>query len=266
MTRDRSRKPISLYDIVPERLRAYGPNAAERLGGRADKPDPEDRFTALVYERLKADDIVLDVGCGNGNWLRLVVAPKVKSTIGIDYGIVRLEQARDAQRAQRIPGLSYAWCDARHLPFADSAFSALINRRGPLTASDVYMREGSRVLRRGGLVFEIGIGEHDANEVCAVFGRGQMHGEAAKGPRIDRLQAFLRRHGFTPLLGESLTTHVRLPGRDGLLLALETTPLMPDFDRDGDGAHVDEVVRRHSSKGDVILTMHRIVVIARKDQ
>src|SRR5206468_5673697 len=104
MQLDRSRKPISLYDLVAERLRAYGPEAVERLRGRADKPDPEDRFTALVYERLNADDIALDVGCGDGNWLRLVAAPRAARTVGVDYGIARLEQARDAQRAKPLAG------------------------------------------------------------------------------------------------------------------------------------------------------------------
>jgi ubiquinone/menaquinone biosynthesis C-methylase UbiE len=265
MQPDHSRKPISLYDVVAERLRAYGPEAVEGLRGRAEKPDPEDRFTALVHERLKADDVVLDVGCGDGTWLRLIAAPRAARTVGVDYGIARLEQARDAQRRVPLPSLTYAWCDARHLPFADGAFSVLINRRGPLTASDAYMREGCRVLRTGGLMFEIGIGEQDANEVCSLFGRGQMYGEPARGPRIDRLQAFLREYGFTPLLAESLMTRVRFEGRAGLVFLLETTPMMPDFDRERDAASVDEVVRRYSSEGQVVLTMHRTIVIAQKN-
>jgi ubiquinone/menaquinone biosynthesis C-methylase UbiE len=265
MSSGRRRKPISLYDVVAERLRDYGPDAVERLQGRAEKPDPEDRFTALVFQRLKPDDAVLDVGWGDGNWLRLIVAPRGSRTVGIDYGIARLEQARDAQRVQPIEGLTYAWADARQLPFADRSFSVLINRRGPLTATSAHMREGCRVLRSGGLLFEIGIGEQDAHEVYDVFGRGQMHGEAALGPRIDRLQTFFRDHGVTPQLSESLTTRVRLAGRDGLVFRLETTPMMPDFDRERDAAYVDEVVRRHSFEGDVTLTMHRTIVIGQKD-
>src|SRR5581483_2458190 len=174
MQPNRSRKPISLYDRVAERLRSYVPEALEALRGRAEKPDPEDRFTALVYERLKADDFVLDVGCGDGNWLRLIVAQRAARSVGIDYGIARLEEARDAQRLKPLAGLTYAWGHARHLPFKDGAFSVLINRRGPLTASDAYMREGRRVLRSAGLIFEIGIGEQDANEVYDVFRRCQM--------------------------------------------------------------------------------------------
>lgn len=100
-----SRKPISLYDVVAQRLREYRPEDIEGLQGRADKPDPEDRFTGLVYEHLKADDVALDVGCGDGNWLRLIVAPRVAVTVGVDYGIARLEQARDAQRVKPLPWL-----------------------------------------------------------------------------------------------------------------------------------------------------------------
>ncbi|HEY8173864.1 MAG TPA: class I SAM-dependent methyltransferase, partial [Dehalococcoidia bacterium] len=239
--------------------------AVERLRGHAEQPDPEDRFTALVYERLGPDDLVLDIGCGDGNWLRLVVAPRAARTIGLDYGIARLEQARDAQRAMPIRGLTYAWADARHLPFASSTFSAIINRRGPLTASDAYMREGCRVLRTGGLIFEIGIGEQNAREVYEVFRRGQMFGEPERGPRVERLQTFLREHGCTPLLAESLTTRVRFAGRDGLVFVLETTPMIEDFNRERDASRVDEVVRRHSTEGTVILTMHRTIVIAQKD-
>ena len=265
MQPERARQPISLYDVVAERLRAYTPEGLERLRGRAEKPDPEDRFTALVFERLKPDDLVLDVGCGDGNWLRLVVAPRAARTVGIDYGIARLEHARDAQRRAPVGGLAYVWADARSLPFPDSTFSALIDRRGPLTASDHYLREGLRVLRPGGLVFEIGIGELNTSELHEVFGRGQMHGERERGPRLARLQELLQQHGATPLLAESHTTRMRYPGREGLVHFLETTPALPDFDRDRDAASVDQVVRDHSSDGDVILTMHRIIVIAQKD-
>lgn len=259
------RKPISLYDLVAEHLRSYGPAAVERLRGRPEQPNPEDRFTALVYERLRPDDVVLDIGCGDGNWLRLVVAPRVARTIGLDYGVARLEQARDAQRAAPLPNLTYTWADARHLPFADGAFTAIINRRGPLTASDAYMREGCRVLRRGGFVFEIGIGEQDAREVYDIFGRGQMFGEPELGPRTNRMQTFLRRYGCTPLLAENLTTREKFAGREGLEFRLTTTPMMEDFDRERDAALVEEVVRRHSTDGEVVLTMHRIVIVAQKD-
>jgi SAM-dependent methyltransferase len=265
MQSSQPRKPISLYDIVAERLRALGPAEVERLRGRADKPDPEDRFTGLVYERLRPNDSVLDIGCGDGNWLRLVAAPRVARTVGVDYGIARLEQARDAQREKPVDGLTYAWADGRHLPFGRGAFSAIVNRRGPLTADDRYMSEGCRVLRRGGLIFEIGIGEENGHEVYEVFGRGQMFGERERGPRIDRLREFVADHGCTTILAESLTTRVRFAGRDGLLFLLETTPMMPDFDRNTDAASVDEVVRRHSFEGAVVLTMHRVILIARKD-
>jgi hypothetical protein len=127
------------------------------------------------------------------------------------------------------------------------------------------MRDGCRVLRSGGLMFEIGIGELDAGEVYGVFQRGQMYGESERGTRIERLQEFLRKHDCTPLLAESLTTRMRFAGRDGLVFLLETTPMMPDFDRERDAANVDEVVRRHSSDGQVVLTMHRTIVVARKD-
>jgi SAM-dependent methyltransferase len=259
------RKPISLYDVVAERMRTYGPEAVQRLQGRADKPDPEDRFTALVYERLKPDDVVLDVGCGDGNWLRLIAAPRVSRTVGVDYGIARLEQARDRQQEQPLAGLTYAWADARHLPFARGSFSVLIDRRGPLTADDRYMVEGHRVLRSGGLVFDIGIGEEDAQEVYEVFGRGQMFGERERGPRVERLRTYFGDHGYSTLLAENLQTRVRLAGRDGLLFRLETTPMMEDFDRERDADGVDEVVRRNSLDGSVVLTMHRTLVIARKD-
>jgi SAM-dependent methyltransferase len=265
MQQDSARKPISLYDAVAERLRTLDPGEVERLSGRADKPDPEDRFTALVYEHLKPEDVVLDVGCGDGNWLRLIAAPRVSRTIGMDYGVARLEQARDTQREQPVAGLAYTWADARHLPFADEAFSVLIDRRGPLTADDRYMREGNRVLRRGGLVFDIGIGEEDAREVYEVFGKGQMFGEREHGPRVERLQTLFTKHGYSTLLTESLMTRVRLAGRDGLLFRLETTPMMPDFDRERDAALVDEVVRRHSAEGSVVLTMQRTILIARKN-
>ena len=110
--------------------------------------DPEDRFTDLVREYLSPDDVIVDIGTGTGEWLLAEVYPRVRMALGLDYSARRLWLA-----AQRKAGLGsnaeFLLADARHIPLRDNAASAIINRRGPWTENEEYIREGLRILAPG---------------------------------------------------------------------------------------------------------------------
>jgi hypothetical protein len=74
-----------------------------------------------------------------------------------------------------------------------------------------------------------------------------------------------RAHGLKPIVAESLLTHEYFPGREGLVFRLETTPSVDDFDPVADSGLVDQVVARNLTDRGIRVTMHRLVLVARKE-
>ena len=69
--------------------------------------------------RLSSSDVVLDLGCGNGI-LAILLAPKVKYVVGVDFSETLLSQA---SRIASAPNIEYRQADARVVS------SALENRK-----------------------------------------------------------------------------------------------------------------------------------------
>jgi protein-L-isoaspartate O-methyltransferase len=252
------------YDRITQRLARRSPEEVERLRAKPEGPDPEARFTDLVGGYLRSADVVLDVGTGDGEWLMTQVAPRVRHALGVDVAGRRLWQALQLRAALGSRNVSLLLADARRLPLADDAVDVVISRRGPLTADERSFAEGCRLLRRKGLILEITIGEQDGQEVYEVFGRGQMYGERERGPRLDRLVAMYRAHGLVLMEAESVVTSVYLPGREALTFTLEVTPMVEDYDSERDAALVEGVLARHSTARGIHVTMHRLILVARK--
>jgi SAM-dependent methyltransferase len=229
-----------------------------------DGEDPETVFTELVRSLLRPADTVLDIGTGTGEWLMENVSPVVASCIVIDYALLRLRQ-RQPGRASESPGRrALVLADARRLPLPDASVSVIINRRGPLTADDRFFREGVRVLRAGGLVLEITIGERNAQEMVESFGRGQMMEEAANGPRLPRLLNWYRSLGLEPFATRDVAADEFFPDVAALEHRLTTTPTIDDYDPIGDRAHLADLVSRQTTDRGIRLTLHRLIIAARK--
>lgn len=94
---------------------------------------------------------MLDVGCGTGVLLRILVDRLEQSTelIGVDAAPAMIEVAR--HRSGRC-SICYSVATAEQLPFADDSFDLLVstNSFDHWTNQAVGLSECSRVLRRGG--------------------------------------------------------------------------------------------------------------------
>jgi ubiquinone/menaquinone biosynthesis C-methylase UbiE len=109
--------------------------------------------------RLAAPEIagsgdILDAGCGNGWWLRSLVAAGVapERLYGIDIQPERVTGAREA-----VPGAAIAVGDARNLRFPDESFAVvlqltLLSSLGSHRAIRESLGEGMRVLAPGGIL------------------------------------------------------------------------------------------------------------------
>lgn len=119
--------------------------------------EPEDGLGLDLYAevarpgRLAGKD-VLEVGCGRGGGAAFVFERfEAGSMVGLDLAAaaVRGCEARHAR-----PGLRFVRGDAENLPFADSAFDAVLSVESTHCYADVprFLREVHRVLRPGGVL------------------------------------------------------------------------------------------------------------------
>jgi SAM-dependent methyltransferase len=114
--------------------------------GFTDGADPEyeEQIIPLAREWLAGATSVLDVGCGEGQIARLVVAARV---VGIDPTWAQLEVART-----RGGGPAYARGGAAALPVASGAFDAVVACLvfEHIREVDIAIAEVARVLKPGG--------------------------------------------------------------------------------------------------------------------
>lgn len=110
-------------------------------------PEYEEQIVPLAREWLRGFDRVLDIGCGEGQIARRLVADGATNVVGIDPTTNQLATAR-----RRAGGPHYASAAAEQLPVADATFDAAVACLVFEHISDhrPAIAEVARVLRPGG--------------------------------------------------------------------------------------------------------------------
>jgi SAM-dependent methyltransferase len=148
---------IATERVAPEQL---APIDEFHIGGRAAT------IHAVAQMDLKADQHVLDVGCGIGGATRYLASAVGCRVTGIDltpgYVAAAEELARRTGLAERI---AYRVGSALAMPFADGAFDAVLTLHVAMNIKDregLY-REVARVLKPGAVfcVYDVMKGEKD---------------------------------------------------------------------------------------------------------
>ncbi|CAM3887503.1 class I SAM-dependent methyltransferase [Kibdelosporangium persicum] len=110
-------------------------------------------FNRFVLECLRAEDRVLDIGCGNGQLTRLA-ARAARSATGVDLSAPMLSVAR--LRAADVPHVRFEQGDAQVFPFEPGQFDIAVSRFGIMFFADPVAAFGNirRALTpRGRLAF-----------------------------------------------------------------------------------------------------------------
>lgn len=163
---------------------------ARLVGGVGDTA--ADPLIAAV--RPRADDRVLDVGCGPGH-RAVALAPLVAQVTGLDLTPAMLDQARAHQREAGVQNIHWIEGDAREAPFPDGAFTLVLSQ-----ATFHHVADPAAILA-------------EMRRVCAPGGRIgviDLTPAAEKAPAFDAIET-LRDPSHTHAL---TAAELRMMGRD----------------------------------------------------
>jgi 2-polyprenyl-3-methyl-5-hydroxy-6-metoxy-1,4-benzoquinol methylase len=104
---------------------------------------------------IKKNDVVLDLGCGNGQQ-SLKIARKVKKIIGVDYDKRQLSLAEKIAKDKNIKNIKFLSYDLeKKLPFKNSSFDKILclDILEHLNKRKQFLEEIKRILKQKGNVF-----------------------------------------------------------------------------------------------------------------
>jgi ubiquinone/menaquinone biosynthesis C-methylase UbiE len=220
--------------------------------------DGEDEFDAKMLDAC-VGRVVLDVGCGDGLFT-IRMAERAKEVIGVDFSRIAISEARKNLANSGRKNLRFEIANAESLNFRKGTFDLVTCRRGPVTDSKASLREAHRVLKRGGTLMEITIGERDKENLAEVFGRGQMLGSERVVALKERL---LREAGFKKLEVKEYSATEIFPTIRDLTIRLKNSPIIPDFNVDKDKEYLEKIEKAYKSKKGIETPTHRVTIIAR---
>jgi SAM-dependent methyltransferase len=86
---------------------------------------------------IRADDRVLDIGCGTGRTTRDAARSAAQgSALGVDLSAPMIERARELARAERVHNVAFEQGDAQVHRFPEGAFDLAISRFGTMFFDD----------------------------------------------------------------------------------------------------------------------------------
>lgn len=243
---------------------AFYSKVATRFGGYPDWPPrdtdyPEGDPEAYVDSVLAAlgGGSLLDVGCADGRNL-LAVADRFPRVRGIDLSPEMVAAARRNQARTSLDHVVFEVGDASATGLPDHSVDVLCSRRGPLFPAEFH-----RVLKPGGAVVHLGIGEQDVRALKEAFGRGQHYGGWHEAPLAEQGRARLVAAGFAvEIRSYRFDEYFHHP--QDLRGFLGKVPIFEDFDLDADRAALDGYLARATGERGIHLARHWFVLVARK--
>ncbi len=182
--------------VNQETCRIYESAALRKVGDGLIRPGGlELTRKALSLAALPPGSFVLDIGCGTGVSLNLLVDECGFHAVGIDHSMLLLEDAR-----RRNPLGPFARASGACLPLADSALDAILAECSLSVMEDVDMtlEECFRVMKHGGLLLIHDVYARAPDGAQSLRGlpiRSCLTGAVSEEEWIERLE----RHGFSVL-------------------------------------------------------------------
>lgn len=214
-----------------------------------------------IKDYAKSSDTLLDIGCGTAIKL-LQLAGNARVVYGIEPNERMRAQAAENVRNAGVSNILLIGGCAERLPFTDNSVDVVSCMVAPHLTSEVY-----RVLKNGGYAILEKIGEMDKRNFKEEFDVDES-GTRGQFAYLDTgALARIYEEDFTTLFSE---VSVREGFWDtwysleGLLLLLEQTPTIRDFDKTADAAALQKIQRNHTTPKGIATEQHRILIVARK--
>ncbi len=254
--RDEMTMDAEFYSRVAEQFGGYFSDASSTDVFPEGRPD--ETFDELVIALGAPHARLLDVGCADGRRL-LGVARGYDVAIGIDLSSAMLNVAERYRAKAGQKNVTFELRDAAHTGLPDGDVDVLTSRRGPLIADEI-----ERVLRPGGYVLYMGIGEQDARELKETFGRGQDFGSWNRRPLSESVAQELTDAGLVMTLNRSFRFEEFYHSADDLDTFLRQVPILHDYDLPTDKAAFDAYTAAAAVDKGVRLSRHWFIVQAQK--
>lgn len=178
---------------------------------------------------------VLEVGCGNGNYIRALAARTGCVAYGLDLSTGMLSRALEHAQQQGEDRESVNWLQGRadRLPLrhgvVDLVFAVDVIHH--LQDGPAFYREAARALRPGGLLCTVTDSEEiiRQRELLSGYFPDTVSVEIARYPPVSRLEEWMKKAGLAHL--ETVTVEERyeitssLPFRDRVFSALHLIPV-----------------------------------------
>ena len=195
---------------------------------------------------LRAGELVVDIGCGNGA-TSIEAARRVRpggTVVGVDVSPPMLRRARERATAAGVDEIEFVEADAQVYDFGDGRFDAVISRNGVMFFDDPHAAFANlaRALRRGGRLAFTAPQGFDRNPWIMVAGAaaaphvGMPPGLAANAPGplglVDpkRTRDILEGAGFAEVRIEELTGPIRIgEDVDDALSFIRSMPIVRDL-------------------------------------
>ncbi len=243
------------YKKNSERFKKYKFNSKSKFVG-GEKPNFFEYLKKFASKKFK----VLDLGCGSGE-LSIRLAPLFKEVVGIDLFPEYIQTAKKQKKQKKAENVFFKITNANKLPFANEIFDIVISSRGPLSANLIFMREGSRVLKKGGIMIEETIGEKDKLELKAIFQRGQNY--PTRETKIESIKKLLKGNKIDLIEFRYYMFYQSYSLIDDIIELLERAPIIPRFDKIKDRKYVAIIKEKLKDKG-MKLSSHRLHWAAKK--
>jgi len=222
--------------------------------------DGERTFDRRVLASAKGRDVI-DIGCGTGEFT-LEIAASASTVAGIDFSERALKKALERLQSEKTFNVEFNLSRADKLPYPSESFDLAISRRGPAADTTESIGESYRVLRKNGEILLQEIGERDKQNWAQVFGRGQIYPGTEKVST--ELEKKLAREGFRNISVEEFEANEYFATIQDILMRLENSPIIPDFDKELDEGHVQEIANLFTTPKGIKTNTHRVLVRAEK--
>ncbi len=226
----------------------------------AEGSDGEEEFDRKILN-ASVGKVVLDVGCGDARFT-MQIAELAKEVFGVDFSEKAMLRALEEIARVKATNIRVQTANANKLPFPEGTFDLVVSRRGPVSDNLRTLSEAYRVLRKGGLLMEITIGERDKESLIRVFGRGQMY-DVGEKVSVSK-ERMLRSVGFEEIEISEYLAYEIFESLHDLLIRLKSAPIIPDFDECRDKAYLDRVERTLATPRGIRTEVHRVSIMARK--